>query len=260
MPVFSIVIATHGRPQLLERALQSLRTNRFTSYEVIVVSDESDVDTFKVAANYLCQNDSFIKRSGTPGAALSRNAGIDAARGEALLFLDDSDIFEPDYLETARHVFRAHPELVTYTNFSVIEENRTDGSIVQRHEINLKGRDIDQILIRNFVPNNCVIYPRHIIGAHRQDPALRSLEDWDFLLAVHSDVNFVHADISGPVVFKDYINQGIPSRTSAATTSSQMIPDYFYIYRKWPASSPEVRSSRKALFASFGIDFDEQWF
>ena len=91
MPIFSIVIATHGRPQLLERALQSLRTNQFTSYEVIVESDEINVDTFKVAANYLCQNDIFIQRSGAPGPALSRNAGIDAARGEALLFLDDDD-------------------------------------------------------------------------------------------------------------------------------------------------------------------------
>ena len=260
MPTFSVVIAAHGQPQLLERALRSLRTSRFTSYEVIVVSDEINVDTFKVAANYLCQNDSFIKRAGVPGAALSRNAGIDAARGEALLFLDDSDVFEPDYLEAARRAFRSHPELVTYTNFSVIEENRADGSIGQRHEINLKSKDIDQILVRNFIPSNCVIYPHHVIGTHRQDPALRSLEDWDFLLAIHSGVPFVHADISGPVVFKDYVNQGIRLGTSAATTSSQMIPDYFYIYRKWPASSPEVRTARMALFASFGVDFDEQWF
>jgi glycosyltransferase involved in cell wall biosynthesis len=260
MPIFSVVIATHGQPQLLERALQSLRTSRFTSYEVIVVSDESNVETFKVAANYLCQNDSFIKRSGAPGAALSRNAGIDAARGEALLFLDDSDIFEPYYLETARRAFRAHPDLVTYTNFSVIEENRANGSIGQRHEINLKGRDIDQILVRNFIPSNCVIFPRHVIGGHRQDPVLRSLEDWDFLLAVHSGVPFIHADISGPVVFKDYVNQGLRLGASAATTSSQVIPDYFYVYRKWPASRPEVRAARKALFASLGIDFDEQWF
>jgi glycosyltransferase involved in cell wall biosynthesis len=260
MPVFSIVIATHGRPQLLERALKSLRANRFNSYEIIVVSDESNADSFKVAATYLGQNDSFIKRSGKPGPALSRNAGMDVARGEALLFLDDDDIFEPDYLEHAHRAFRAHPEWVTYTNYSVIEENRTDGSIGQRHEINLKGSDPDQILIRNFIPNHCVIYPRHVVGAHRQDPALRSMEDWDFLLAIHSDARFVHADISGPVVFKDYVNQGTRRGTSADATGTQVIPDFLYIYRKWPAPTPELRAARKALFASVGIDFDEQWF
>jgi Glycosyl transferase family 2 len=49
MPVFSIVIATHGRPQLLERALKSLRASTFASYETIVVSDESNPEAFKAA-------------------------------------------------------------------------------------------------------------------------------------------------------------------------------------------------------------------
>lgn len=260
MPVFSIVIATHGRPHLLERALKSLRDNTFNSYEIIVVSDESNAEAFKVAANYLGADDTFIKRSGKPGPALSRNVGMDVARGEALLFLDDDDIFEPNYLTDAHRAFRANPDRVTYVNYSVIEENRTDGSIGQRHEINLNGSDANQILIRNFIPNHSVIYPRHVIGPHRQDPALRSMEDWDFLLAIHSSASFVHADISGPVVFKDYINQGTRRGTSADATGTQVIPDFLYIYRKWPAPTPEIRAARKALFASVGIDFDEQWF
>lgn len=51
MPVFSIVIATHGRPHLLERALRSLRANSFTSYEIIVVSDETNAETFRVISS-----------------------------------------------------------------------------------------------------------------------------------------------------------------------------------------------------------------
>jgi glycosyltransferase involved in cell wall biosynthesis len=260
MPVFSIVIATHGRPHLLERALRSLRANSFASYEIIVVSDEANAETFRIVATYLGPDDIFIKRSGKPGPALSRNAGIEVASGQALLFLDDDDIFESNYLEEAYRAFLRAPDRVTYTNYSVIEENRTDGSIGQRHEISLKESDPNQILIRNFIPNHSLIYPRHVIGGHRQDPALRSMEDWDFLLAIHSGTSFVHADISGPVVFKDYVNLGTRRGTSADATGTQVIPDFLYIYRKWPAPTPEIRGARKALFASVGIDFDEQWF
>ena len=80
LPFFSVIIPTHGRPQLLQRAIQSVKANSFRDIEIIVVSDESNPATFEVLANSLSSDDVFVKRNGSAGPANSRNLGLSHAR------------------------------------------------------------------------------------------------------------------------------------------------------------------------------------
>ena len=117
---------THGRPKLLERAIKSVKACKFPEIELIVVADEIDKETFAVAADLLGEEDTFIKRCGSPGPALSRNFGMDHAKGARILFLDDDDALQPEFLLAAKTYCDKHPDEVLFTNYRVIEENREE--------------------------------------------------------------------------------------------------------------------------------------
>jgi glycosyltransferase involved in cell wall biosynthesis len=96
-PVFSIVVPTRNRPNLLAVALQSIADQTFRNYEVIIVDDGADEE-------HQCENKTVVERFGTGfkllkrsilepthGPSVARNAGIAAALGQYVGFLDDDD-------------------------------------------------------------------------------------------------------------------------------------------------------------------------
>ena len=98
----SVILPTYRRESELKRALESLALQGFNDFEIIVVDDnvesswnsrvEKIVKTF--VENY---NISLVYVSNHPnlGSAKCRNAGINAASGEYITFLDDDDVYLP---------------------------------------------------------------------------------------------------------------------------------------------------------------------
>lgn len=93
-PLFSVVIPTHARAELLELAVRSVLRQTVTDFEVLVVDDGGtgvrlSVDDPRIRV---------ISRKEQGGAAAARNEGLAAARGRYLTFLDDDDEFTSDRL------------------------------------------------------------------------------------------------------------------------------------------------------------------
>jgi len=261
-PYFSIIITTHQRPKLLARALASVRANRFNDHEMVVVADTLDAETMHVAAKVLQEQDTFIKRTGKAGPALSRNQGLACARGRYVIFLDDDDAFLPDYLELAHQATLAQPGRVIYTNYRVVQEDRQKPDTIQAqptHEYSVADMDVDALYVKNFIQNHSAIFPREAVHGRQQDPHLSSLDDWDFLLNVASDTPFSHVNILGAVVYKDYVNPQERRGSSATAHGLHTVSDYLSIYKKWPAPNPSVRLRRQQLLASAGQNVPLEW-
>ncbi len=260
LPFFSVIIPTHGRPQLLKRAIQSVQASSFRDVEIIVVSDESNAETFSVVANALGPTDVFVKRHGPAGPASSRNIGLSHARGERIIFLDDDDTFLPDYFEKAVQFCERNAAQVLYSNFRVCEENREDLSAPTRHNDTYQGNQpVEDCYVRNFIPNHTCLYPHKSLKNKLQDPYLRSLEDWDFLLNVMSDSTFQHIDILGAVVHKDFVNPGNRRGTSTEARDSRALFDCIYVYRRWPSPTEEIRIKRRDLMRKAGLELPLEW-
>lgn len=99
----SCVIPTHGRPDLLAGALESVAAQTRRPDEVIVVSDDDGAEAAAVVRTAAAGGLEVrhLVRDGVPGASASRNHGAAAARGRVLAFLDDDDLWEPQYLAVA---------------------------------------------------------------------------------------------------------------------------------------------------------------
>lgn len=92
-PFFSVIIPAHNSQEHIERGLQSINAQTFRDFELIVVCDSCTDDTEFVAKAYgaRTENVSF----GRDG--LTRDRGIEMARGKWILFMDDDDWFIHEY-------------------------------------------------------------------------------------------------------------------------------------------------------------------
>ena len=99
-PFFSVIIPAHNSAEYIEKGLESIRGQSFKDYELIVVCDKCTDNTAEVVEAY--KPEKLIKTEyGLDGMA--RNAGIEAAEGEYLLFMDDDDWFLHEYVFEQLH-------------------------------------------------------------------------------------------------------------------------------------------------------------
>jgi glycosyltransferase involved in cell wall biosynthesis len=267
-PLYSIIIPTHNRPKLLRRAINSIKSNSFKDIEIIVISDNKDSKTSNVADDLLDTHDIYIRRNGSLGPAESRNIGISLAKGMNIIFLDDDDAFEENYLYNISQFLNSNKKSIIYSNFEIIEENRTDDFIDNQKNTDLIAqrfsvKDINKksVYVKNFIHNHTTVFPSAILKNKLQDVNLSSLEDWDFLLNAHQNADLVHADIFGPIIYKDPKSIGENRGTTVKALNSTVILDYLQIYKKYPCLNDEaIRLERILLLKSAGFTPYDDWF
>lgn len=102
MPKFSVIMPAHNASEYIRKGLDSVRNQTFEDYELIVVCDDCEDDTADIAREY---TDKVIEVS-FRNAGPTRSAGLDAATGEWILFMDDDDWWLHEYAfeQIDRHV------------------------------------------------------------------------------------------------------------------------------------------------------------
>jgi glycosyltransferase involved in cell wall biosynthesis len=101
MTTFSVIVPTHNRIDLLQRAIRSVLNQVAIDFELIVVDDGSSDGTTAWLATLKEPRLRVIRRDTPRGASAARNAGIQAAQGRLIAFLDDDDEYRSEFL--ARH-------------------------------------------------------------------------------------------------------------------------------------------------------------
>jgi glycosyltransferase involved in cell wall biosynthesis len=99
MPLISVIIPTRYRPQLVQRAIDSVLSQTHGDLEIIVVVDGPDPET--VAALDLAGEErvTVLALEHNVGLAEARNVGVRHARGKWVAFLDDDDEWLSDKLQ-----------------------------------------------------------------------------------------------------------------------------------------------------------------
>lgn len=112
MPLFSIIIPIYNTAAYLADCLQSVVVNQLpsTDMEIVCINDGSTDDSVVVLQPYLERypNIRLITQSNA-GLSAARNAGLQMATGEFLLFLDSDDMLVPGALEVIRCAILQHP-------------------------------------------------------------------------------------------------------------------------------------------------------
>jgi glycosyltransferase involved in cell wall biosynthesis len=107
-PLVSVIVPLHDGERFLGEALDSIVGQDYGAVEVIVVDDGSTDSGPALAADRNVR----LLRQEQRGAGAARNAGVDAARGEILAFLDQDDVWLPAKLRRQVELLTAHPDRI----------------------------------------------------------------------------------------------------------------------------------------------------
>jgi glycosyltransferase involved in cell wall biosynthesis len=102
-PQVSICIPAYNAAAFIAETLASVKTQTFSSWEVIVTEDGTKDRTRSLVTEFaktVSQNVVYNRHEHNQGLPRTRNTGIGAARGEWIAFLDADDFWEPDHLES----------------------------------------------------------------------------------------------------------------------------------------------------------------
>src|SRR5690606_16966698 len=126
--MFSIIIPTHNSNDTLRIALRSCLNQTNGDFEIIVIDDASNEPAAIVCANLEDRRITCLTNPTNLGASASRNRGLEAARGDYIVFLDADDIYLPHKLEVlARTIQREQPGVLLHRQFRL--HGKSDGRI-----------------------------------------------------------------------------------------------------------------------------------
>jgi len=196
----SVVLPTYNRAHLLRRAVQSILNQTYQNFEVIVVDDCSSDNTENVVRSFCDERIRYIRHERNRGAAVARNTGIKAAKGEYVAFQDSDDEWLPEKLEKQMKAFESAPSNlgVVYTSFWLIDRNRK--SFCPPLSVKQTDGEIhDALLEMNFVDTPTAVVRRECFEkAGMFDENLPRLQDWELWLRISKHYCFKH--INEPLV------------------------------------------------------------
>jgi GT2 family glycosyltransferase len=107
-PLISVIVPTFNRWPLLGQALDSVLTQTFRDFELLVVDDGSTDGTAEELKKIGSRLRLFV--TARKGVAAARNLGVSQARGRYIAFLDSDDTWLPRKLERQAAFMTQHPE------------------------------------------------------------------------------------------------------------------------------------------------------
>ena len=215
----SVVIPAHNSAATLPRAIASARQQTLSPSEIIVVDDHSTDTTAAVVKSF----GDAVRRVTLPaqqGAAGARNAGIAAARGDAIAFLDSDDEWLPAKLQAQAAVLTSSPRttLVACASNLISPDGRDLGDLYYNHPVVTGAGSWRALLAYNFIATPAVLaWRKDILSAGGFDESLKIGEDQDLwiklalrgelgyvresLVKVHARENSLSADHTDPIVY-----------------------------------------------------------
>jgi glycosyltransferase involved in cell wall biosynthesis len=176
----SVIVPTRGRPDVLRRAIESVRSQDIDDWELIV-ADDGDGEGITTAESYDDPRVRSVASAGR-GQADARLTAISHARGELVCWLDDDDWWpDPGHLSLLRRRSAGERGFAFRGGWIVYEEGGAEAS---REPFDHEATP-ESMRVNNTVLTSSLAYPREL---HRElgllDRELGSYADWDWMLRV----------------------------------------------------------------------------
>lgn len=186
-PLVSVIMPAYNVASLISEALDSVFSQTYRNFEVIVINDGSpDTEALERALQPYLQRIIYIEQENRRAAG-ARNTGIHRARGEFLAFLDSDDGWAPEYLASQMRLFEQTPSLdVVYSNSFYYPVSRYSGKTYMdacpsHGPVTLEALVLEQC----HVCISCTVARKQtILDAGLFDEALPRCDDYDMWLRV----------------------------------------------------------------------------
>lgn len=140
-PMVSVIMPVYNVEKYLEQCLQTLCAQSLHEIEIICIDDGSVDNSMQILQAYASQDKRItILKQQNSGAGIARNAGIAAASGKYLSFLDSDDFFEADMLEKAvKEAEKQKCDIVIFNSFNFDEQTQSEQPSYPYNETYIKN-------------------------------------------------------------------------------------------------------------------------
>ncbi len=203
----SIVTPAFDVAPFIGDAVASARAQGETGWEMVIVDDGSR-DGTALAAERAAEGDPRIRilRQANAGVSAARMAGIAAASGDTLLFLDADDWLAPDALLRLRAALQVAPGAVAaYGPWAAVAESARPGDAPLRLKAGPypAGDVLKRLLVENLLANGGHLLARRAAfdraGGFR--PQLRYGEDWECWIRLALEGPFATVEGRDPLLY-----------------------------------------------------------
>lgn len=186
-PLISIIIPTYNRVRGLDRALKSVLVQTYQHWEALVVDNCSSDNTDDLIKSFNDPRIKLFKVHNEGIIAVSRNLGINQARGEYIAFLDSDDWWSSKKLEKSIKYLRQGADVVYHDLFLATKSNQRLFWRKARTR-NLKSPVFQDLLMNgNTLGNSSVVIRKDLlstINGLSEDRNLIAIEDYDAWLRI----------------------------------------------------------------------------
>lgn len=181
----SIIMPTYNRAHIIGRAIDSVLSQSYQNWELIVVDDGGCDNTEEIVSSYSDERIRYVRLTENQGVSAARNQGIQYASGDLFAYLDSDNTWEQDFLLLMVNTLARHPGAhMVYCAQNVYRVVRKDGAEEASLE-QVRFGPFNRALLenRNFIDLNTILHDRWCLeeyGPFR--PNLRRLTDWDLIL------------------------------------------------------------------------------
>lgn len=181
----TVIIPTYNRAHMIPRAVESARAQTYKDLDIIVVDDGSTDETPQVMEALVSDKVRYLRLELNAGAQAARNAGVRAAAGGLIAFLDSDDEWDPRKIELQVAKIKTSPPDVglIYCGIRRIDK---DGRRVHDHVPRHRGRIFEALLQHNVIGGMSVALTRadvlREVGLF--DERLRARQDLDMWLRI----------------------------------------------------------------------------
>jgi hypothetical protein len=214
-PRISVIMATRNRAELLVRAVESVRSQDYPHWELVIVDDGSTDDTAAVVEGLAGADERIVALHHSHGGAYrARNAGLDVASGDIVCYLDDDNTMEPLWLKGIAWAFERQPRLDVLYGARVVDGDVDDTHVVLPY-LHFEPFNRRNLETYNLIDLNVLVHRRELPEA-RFDESLEACGDWDLALRLSEN----RTPFALPVVGSIY-SVGAPNRISGTDAAQR---------------------------------------
>lgn len=187
----SIIMPCFNRRNIIRDAVASVMGQTYANWELLVVDDGSSDGTAEfvemMAAELAEDRIRVIRLPKNCGVSAARNAGLRAARGQWIAYLDSDNQWSPNFLTIMLGKLLSDADMITtaYCGQLIKQTTCTPGVEDLVEDVGLRGAPFDFALLenRNYIDLNCYMHRADMVekyGGFSEE--LHRLVDWEFIL------------------------------------------------------------------------------
>lgn len=266
-PLVSIICPTLNGARWIARAIESVRSQTFRDWELIIVDDGSTDGTEEVVHQYMHQDSRirYVRNGQNTGVQKASNRGLREAQAPYIARIDDDDIWsDTQKLEKQYAFLNSRPDY-GFVGTGVIAVNEQNQELFRFIGPQTDKEIRNQMLYRNCFANSTVLLRRELalaVGGYDESKEVKHLEDYDLWLRMGTKAKFANLPIYAIRFALRGASLSGQNKREQLYKQRQLIKRYKDMYPRYLLSYTRstLRFALYALFGSFIQGRLRHWF